>query len=188
MVTTLTLCLNDQLRSLTCSVYEVSWPSRIFRGGFGRILNSPSPHIADILTEGTFLLYHLGLCHWFCQRWVVGPDLLVTSLGVRSTGPLGGGWAFPWVSLEGRITRKQGQSTEQRSREWEALPMPRECVGGNGCGRGGVAVVGTWLRVGGCVCVCMCVHFSAVKVLMREKHLSAAIPERAKHSAIVSVK
>ena len=118
----------------------------------------------------------------------MGPDLLVTSLGVRSTGPLGGGWAFPWVSLEGRITRKQGQSTEQRSREGEALPMPRECVGGNGCGRGGVAVVGTWLRVGGCVCVCMCVHFSAVKVLMREKHLSAAIPERAKHSAIVSVK
>ena len=34
----------------------------------------------------------------------------------------------------------------------------------------------------------MCVHFSAVKVLMREKHLSAAIPEKAKHSAIVSVK
>ena len=73
---------------------------------------------------------------------------------------------------------------EQQSREREALPMPRECVGGDGCRRGGVAVVGTWLRVGGCVCV----HFSAVKVLMREKHLSAAIPERAKHSAIVSVK
>ena len=45
---------------------------------------------------------------------------------------------------------------EQQSREREASSMPRVC-GGDGCGRGGVAVVGTWLRVGGCVCVCVCV-------------------------------
>ena len=45
---------------------------------------------------------------------------------------------------------------EQQSREREASSMPRVC-GGDGCGRGGVAVVGTWLRVGGCVCVCICV-------------------------------
>ena len=87
----------------------------------------------------------------------MGPDLLVTSLGVRSTGPLGGRWAFPWVSLEGRTTRRQGQSMEQQSREREASSMPRVC-GGDGCGRGGVAVVGTWLRVGGGVFVCVCVR------------------------------
>ena len=106
---------------------------------------------------------------------------------MRCRWPESGKVRYSWRKGKNQ-ENQQGQSTEQRSREWEALPMPRECVGGNGCGRGGVAVVGTWLRVGGCVCVCMCVHFSAVKVLMREKHLSAAIPERAKHSAIVSVK
>ena len=80
--------------------------------------------------------------------------------------------------------RSQGQSREQRSGEWDVLPMP----GGWG-GSGGVAVEGTWVRAEGGR-EGMCLHcFSAVKVLMREKswHLSVAIPEGAKHSVIVSV-
>lgn len=40
-----------------------------------RTLGPPSPQIAGIQMKNTFFPYHSWVCNWFCEQWVVGPDL-----------------------------------------------------------------------------------------------------------------